>query len=53
MKSPIEQKSSDLLTKDENETVFRLLGNKCQVSQLTYLQYKHKYTSVISSVFIV
>lgn len=27
----IEQKSSTLLTKEENEQIFKLLGHKCEV----------------------
>lgn len=38
MKSSIDQKISDLLTKEENESVIRMLGNKCQSLAMAVIQ---------------
>lgn len=38
MKSSIDQKISELLNKDENETVIRMLGNKCQSLAMAVIQ---------------
>lgn len=38
MKSSLEQRTSDLLTKDENDQVLRMLGNKCQSLAMAVIQ---------------